>query len=515
VLLEARSRAALARLARAAAPMAEVVGDGRVIGVTLEQVVPGDVLILREGHVIAADVIQPANLSIMEARPALTGDPRRCNLGGRDRLSRDLAGNIPQPGVPSPLASLDRTARFSIALPAWYLQVGFLADLLVTPQNLNRRPRRKGPVRHTRIVVTHYGGPDELLVIEEECPEPKNGEARVRVLAAGVSLPDLMMREGIHPETPPLPFTPGWDLVGGVDRLGDGVSGIESGQVVAALPISGAYAEFVCLPQRELVPVPSGLDPADAVSLILNYVTAYQMLHHSARVSPGQDVLIHGAAGGVGTALLQLGRLAGLTMYGTCSSRGASAVSDLGGVPIDYQHQDFVKEIHRLTSDGVDVVFDSMGGTHIWRSREALRPGGRVVAYGLTASLRGGRLASGRSGGRHRFRGIAIFGLYIAGGWLLPGRKRVVPYSIQWLKRRNPALFRHDLITLFDLLRQQKIKPLVAERLPLREARHAHELLGMGGVIGKIVLVRNRSSPESEDASQRHAADGAVDAATE
>jgi len=348
-------------------------------------------------------------------------------------------------------------------------------------------------VKHTRIIVTRYGGPDALQVIEEECHEPKQGEVRVRVLAAGVSLPDLMMREGIHPETPPLPFTPGWDLVGVVDQLGDGVSGVEPGQIAAALPISGAYAEFVCLPQRELVPVPSGLDPAEAVSLILNYITAYQMLHRSAKVRPGQRVLIHGAAGGVGSALLQLGRLAGLELYGTCSARGALAVSDLSAIPIDYQQQDFVKEIYRLTGDGVDVVFDSIGGTHIWRSREALRPGGRVVAYGLTGSLRGGRLASGRSGGRHRFREIAIFGLYIARSWLLPDRKRVVPYSIQWLKRLKPALFRQDLITLFDLLQQQKIKPLIARRFPLAEARQAHELLGGGGVTGKIVLVQSVS----------------------
>jgi NADPH2:quinone reductase len=352
-------------------------------------------------------------------------------------------------------------------------------------------------VRHTRIIVTHYGGPDALRVVEEECPEPKDGEVRVRVLAAGVSLPDLLMREGVHPETPRLPFTPGWDLIGVVDRLGAGISGIEPGQIVAALPISGAYAEFVCLPQRELVPVPSGLDAAEAVSLVLNYVTAYQMLHRSAKVRSGQRVLIHGAAGGVGSALLQLGLLAGLEMYGTCSSGGASAVSDLSGIPIDYQHQDFVKEIHHLTSEGVDVVFDGIGGSHIWRSRKALRSGGRVVAYGLTGSLRGGRLASGRSGGRHRFRAIAVFGLYIAGGLLLPGRKRVVPYSIQTLKRLKPAMFRQDLTALFDLLQQNKIKPLIAQRFPLAQARQAHELLGKGGVTGKIVLVTNGSSLES------------------
>jgi NADPH2:quinone reductase len=353
-------------------------------------------------------------------------------------------------------------------------------------------------MKHTRIIVTRYGGPDAIRAIEEERPEPKEGEVLIRVLAAGVSLPDVMAREGIHPETPQVPFTPGWDLVGVVDRLGDGVSGIEPGQIVAALPIHGAYAEYVCLPQRELVPVPSGLDPVEAVSVTLNYITAYQMMHRSAKVKPGQRALIHGASGGVGTALMQLGRLAGLEMYGTCSPRGAQAVSDLGGIPIDYQRQDFVEEIRRLTSDGVDVVFDPIGGAHLWQSRKALCPGGRVVGYGLITSIRGGGLASSRPGRRRRYRGTAIFGLYIAGGWLLPGRKRVVPYSIQTLKRLKPAWFREDLTTLFDLLQQKKIKPIVAQRFPLAEARQAQELLEKGGVIGKIVLVPKESVLESE-----------------
>jgi NADPH:quinone reductase-like Zn-dependent oxidoreductase len=248
--------------------------------------------------------------------------------------------------------------------------------------------------------------------------------------------------------------------------------------------------------------VPSGLDPAEAVSVILNYVTAYQMMHRSVTVRPGQRVLIHGASGGVGSALLQLGRLAGLEMYGTCSSRGASTVSDLGAVPIDYQNHDFVKEILRLTGDGVDVAFESIGGTHIWRSRNALRHGGTVVAYGLTGSLRAGRLASGRSGGRHRFRAIAIFGVYIAAGWVLPGHKRVVPYSIQTLMRLRPAVFREDLIALFDLLRARKIKPLIAQRLPLADARHAHELLGEGGVTGKIVLMGGQTHVRREQRDQ-------------
>jgi NADPH2:quinone reductase len=231
------------------------------------------------------------------------------------------------------------------------------------------------------------------------------------------------------------------------------------------------------------------LDPAEAVSLILNYVTAYQMLHHSAEAKPGQSILVHGASGGVGTALLQLGRLLELTMYGTCSPGRAQTVVDLGGTPIDYRRDDLDREVRRLSGEGVDAVFDPFGGAHMWQSRALLRNGGRVVAYGTTTSLREEGLGSRRRGRRNPLHGIPIFALYIAGGLLLPGRKRVVPYSIQWLKRRKPALFRRDLATLLDLLCRQQIRPIVAARLPFSEARHAHELLGKGGVIGKIVLV--------------------------
>jgi NADPH:quinone reductase-like Zn-dependent oxidoreductase len=343
-------------------------------------------------------------------------------------------------------------------------------------------------MKNTRIVVTHYGGPDALRVVDEECPRPKRGEVRVRVRAAGVAMPDIMAREGIHPETPPVPYTPGWDLVGEVDRLGEGVSGTELGETVAAMPIHGAYASFVCLPQRDLIPVPPGLDAAEAVSLVLNYITAYQMLHRSARVEARQRILIHGASGGVGTALLQLGRVAGLEMYGTCSPRNASAVSELGGIAID-RNKDILGEIRRLAPEGVDAVFDPIGGSHTWHSRKALRPGGRVVAYGNTTALRGQGLGAERTGRRNRLHGIPVYALYIAGAWLLPGRRRIIPYSIQTLMRLKPAWFRQDLAALFELLRERKIKPIVARRMPLVEARQAQELLAKGGVVGKIVLV--------------------------
>jgi NADPH:quinone reductase len=355
-------------------------------------------------------------------------------------------------------------------------------------------------MKHARVVVTRYGGPEALQVVMEERPEPRAGEVRVKVLAAGVALPDILAREGVHPETPLPPFTPGWDLVGVVERLGEGVSGLEPGQRVAAMPIHGAYAEYVCLPAAQVVPVPDGLDSAEAVSLVLNYVTAWQMLHRTARARPGQRALVHGASGGVGTALLQLGRLAGLELYGTCSPRSAPLVSRLGAVPIDYQREDWVEEVRRLTGDGVDLVLDPMGGGHLWESRRALRPGGKVVGYGLRSSMRGEGLASARAGRRDRFGGTAHFALLIVAAWLLPGRRRIAPYSIQTLQRLRPGWFREDLAALLELLRQRRVEPLVAERLPIAEARRAHEVLGKGGVTGKIVLVGAEAALRTEAA---------------
>ena len=161
--------------------------------------------------------------------------------------------------------------------------------------------------------MTHYGGPDTLQVVEEECPEPRlrgPGESAGRRGRFA-----LLAREGVHPETPRVPYTPGWDMVGVVDRIGEGISGFEVGQIVAAMPISGCYAQYACLPQRKFIPVPAGLDPAEAVAVVLNYITAYQMLHRSAKVKSGQRVLIHGASGGVGSALLQLGPPAANVRY--------------------------------------------------------------------------------------------------------------------------------------------------------------------------------------------------------
>ena len=182
-------------------------------------------------------------------------------------------------------------------------------------------------------------------------------------------------------------------------------------------------------------------------------------------------------------------------MYGTCSANSAHKVTELGGTPIDYHREDLDQEVLRLTGAGVDAVFDPFGGSHMWQSHALLRAGGKVVAYGTTTTLRGEGLGSKHRGQRNPFHGIPAFALYIAGGLLLPGRKRIVPYSIQWLKRLKPARFREDLSILLNLLARRQLRPIVAERLPLAQARQAHLLLSNGGVIGKIVLIP--TSPDS------------------
>lgn len=248
-------------------------------------------------------------------------------------------------------------------------------------------------MKYKRVVISRKGGPEVLQVVEEELAEPGAGEVRVKILATGVAFADVAARKGMYPTAPPIPFAPGYDIVGVVDKAGAGVSSLSAGQIVAALlPHFGGYAEFACVPENLLVPVPDGLDPAETVSLVLNYLTAHRMLHRSAQVKRGERILVHGAGGGVGTALLQLGKEAGLEMYGTASKRKHELVSGLDATPIDYRSEDFVERIRSLTGDGVDAVFDWIGGTHLSRSYSTLRRGGRLVSYSFAGAIQGGMI---------------------------------------------------------------------------------------------------------------------------
>jgi NADPH:quinone reductase len=338
-------------------------------------------------------------------------------------------------------------------------------------------------MKNQRVVVTRPGGPEVLELIEEELPEPQAGQVRVKILAAGVAYADVGVRLGTYnvPESSQRPVSPGYDIVGVVDALGLGVSGISVGQPVAALTVVGGYARYLCLPVSELVPVPEGLDPAQGVCLVLNYVTAYQMLQRVAAVQAGDWILVHGAAGGVGTALLELGKLVGLQMLGTASAGKQDLVAQMGAVPINYQAEDFVARVKRVTGEGVASAYDPIGPENYARSYQALRPGGILVTYGSYAANQGGRsrpqVAAESLATRDRLAGQNEDG------------KRVEGYFIARLKAAHPNWFRADLLALLDLLAQGKLYPLVAERLPLSETRRAHELMDHAGVRGKIVLI--------------------------
>lgn len=330
-------------------------------------------------------------------------------------------------------------------------------------------------MKYKRVVISHYGGPEVLQVVEDELPEPRTGEVRVRILAAGVAWGDIQKREGLGFGVRP-PFTPGYDIVGTVDKLGANVSTVEVGQMVAALPLFGGYAEFICLPASELVQMPSGLDPAEAVCLVMNYVVAYQMLHRAARVKSGERILVHSGAGGVGTALIQLGKLAHLEMYGTASRSKHEILASLGVTAIDYRTENLLERIFALTGDGVDVVFDPIGGTHIRQSYRTLRKGGRLVVYGAHTILTDGKFK-------------AVWGLILSSVLnLVPDGRAVLIYNVTRPNYSEPEWCRDDLSKLFSLLAQGKIKPIIAERIPLIEAARAHELLGKGVVTGKVVL---------------------------
>ena len=336
-------------------------------------------------------------------------------------------------------------------------------------------------MKHHRVVVSRHGGPDVLQVMEEDLPEPRAGEVRVKVLAAGVSAYDLMFRRsGRLPGTPRVPFTLGQDIVGVVDKLGEAVSTVEPGHRVAGGTWSlggGGYAEFICLPASELVPVPSGLDPAEAVCLVVNYLTAYAALHRTANIRSGERILVHGAAGGVGTALLQLGKLAELEMYGTVSKYNHELVSALGATPIDYRTEDFVERIRSLTGDGVDAVFDPIGGARqVWRSYRVLRKGGRLAWFGVAATSKKGM----------RVIPLTLLAIFLLK--LIPdGKQAPVAPNLG----KDNAWYRETLTKLLDLLAEGRIKPVVAERIPLVEAVRAHELLERGGYAGKVVLITN------------------------
>jgi NADPH:quinone reductase-like Zn-dependent oxidoreductase len=340
------------------------------------------------------------------------------------------------------------------------------------------------PWQHLRI--SRFGGPEVLQMVEEPTiPEPGPGEVRVKVLAAGTGFTDTMIRLGRYPDFKgPLPFTPGYEIVGVVEKIGSGVIATHEGEMVADLCVVGGYAQYAIRPSRLLVPVPDGIDPAEAVCIPLAYLTAFQLLTRCRNVRAGATILVIGASGTVGTALLDLARNFGLKAIGTCSAANLPVIDRFGAAGIDYRAGDFVPAVRQLTPDraGVDIAFDAIGGAHFGRSFACLAPGGLLVGYGSQ------RMAVGRESLIAAGLGLARLKLWSAASLLFGGRSAIF-YSVTDRRSTHPEEFKADLGILFRMLRDGAIHPVVIERLPLAAASDVHARIEKGGLGGKIVLL--------------------------
>jgi NADPH:quinone reductase len=345
--------------------------------------------------------------------------------------------------------------------------------------------------RNRVVRLRQFGGTDGLEVIDTSLPTAGRGEVRVRVLASSLEYTDVVIRRHLYPQTSYRrpPFVMGYDLVGEIDQLGEGARDVRVGDRVADMTVLGSNATYRTLRASDLVRVPARVDAAEAAALVLSWTTAYQLLHRAARVQRGQRVLVQGAGGAVGQALLVLGRIAGLELWGTARGEHAALLRELGASPIDYRREDFT----RVLSGGFDVVFDGIGEDAYRRSFAAVRPGGLLCAYGYTAEVQAQRslLATLTWLARVYLRRRLL-------SWL-PGGKRLHLYSINAMRARHPSWFREDLERLFSLLETGAIRPRVAERISFDEVAEAHRRIEAGGLDGKLVLCPDLPSRRERD----------------
>jgi len=325
------------------------------------------------------------------------------------------------------------------------------------------------------IQLMGRGGLGQLQEVELPLKAPQTGELRIRVRASGVGATDIMKRTGHYMYAPKFPFVDGYEVVGDVDAIGEGVSGFVAGQRVCALTVYGAWAEYFTRDARDFVAVPEGLDDAEVLALILNYVTAYQMIHRTAAIQPGQTALVTGANGGVGTALLELLRVQGVRAFGMASKKHFDLVKSLGGEPIESRTKPLDAAVHEVLPAGVDITFDGLGGPLTRQCIRATRKGGLVVGYGFMTA--------------HGMLGIVRGMTTLLLGARLAGRRGAF-YGITALYRKDKGPFKEDLPKLFELLAARQIQPRIAARLPLLAGREGERLLEAGGIAGKVVLLR-------------------------
>jgi NADPH:quinone reductase-like Zn-dependent oxidoreductase len=338
---------------------------------------------------------------------------------------------------------------------------------------------------YRRVILRAFGGPEQLqMETVAQLPVPAPGEIRVKVLSAGTGFTDTIIRQGQYPgvkDKPP--FVPGYDWFGVVDAVGDGVTRLQPGQYVADMPVIGGYTEYLCVDAERVVPAPEGLDPAEAVAMILSYTTAYQMLTRLKKLQPGMTCLVHAAGGAVGTALLELGTHMGLTMYGTASPAKHDVVRRFGATPIDYRSEDFEAVIARETAGaGVDIVFDTLGGASWARSYRCLKRGGMLVGFGALQMTTGEEKLPSLLWGFARLLGL----------WKLkPDGRASTFYNIQTRREKFPDEFQEDVQALFALLQAGTLQPAIAATAKLEEVAEVHRRIDRAEIAGKVVLLCN------------------------
>ena len=333
----------------------------------------------------------------------------------------------------------------------------------------------------TEIVLPGTVEPEGLEVTTRELPDPRPDQAVVRVEATGVSFAEQQMRRGKYYDQPPFPFVPGYDLVGTIERLGDGGRDLTVGRRVAALTKTGAWADRVVLDTAELTPVPDGVDAAAAETVVVNGVTALRMLR-TARVRSGETIVVLGAAGGVGSTLVQLARHRGIRMIGTAGPSAQERVRALGAIPVDYRNEDVPARVRELAPNGVAAVFDHIGGPGISDSWRMLARGGALISYG-TASTRD-------VAGNARVPVLKLLARLLA--WnALPNGRRAKFFNL-WAGARNRdrcrAKLRRDLGEVLQLLQQGAIDAQIARRFALRDAGAALRCAEQGALVGKVIL---------------------------
>src|SRR5215831_13000789 len=337
------------------------------------------------------------------------------------------------------------------------------------------------------IVVERYGPPEVLEVRESPEPTPKSGEALVRVHAVGVGFADLMQRMGIYPGTPKPPFVPGLEVAGVVERVSAGSPGdrpLQVGERVVALPKFSGYAERVATPAERIFRLPAGISFEEAAAIPVNYLTAYHIMFVMGNLQAGDHILVHGVAGGVGGATVQLAKAHNLKVFGTASSAKQEFLRQIGvDYPIDYTREDFVDVVRRTIPGGIEMVMDPIGGKSFTKSYRCLGPMGRLVIFGFSA-------AAGPDGKRNLWRAAKA---YVATRRyhplkLMSDNTAIIGVHLGHLGEIRGTTLANELDELFRLYSAGKIKPVIAKTFPLEEAAAAHRYIHRRQNVGKVVL---------------------------